>query len=791
MTSKTENLNSFDSFEGLNADSVKERIKNGQTNKKPSDNEYTTGAIIRKNVFTYFNLIFFVFAFVLLIEGSFNQMTFLGVVFANTVIGIIQEIRSRRALNKLNLISAPTTAVVRSGIVMRIKSDDLVLGDIVELESGCQVPADAVVCAGEVYVNEALLTGEADEIKKEKDDKLLSGSFIVSGKCRARLTAVGAEAFSSRITVEAKRAKKVKRPGMMRSLNILIIAIGVIIVPFSVIMFINQHLTLGISVKESVENTVASSIGMIPEGLYLLTSIALAASTVRLAKDKTIVHDMKCIESLARADVICVDKTGTVTEPDMKVRKIEELSDCFSEKVLSEFVFGMETENITLSAVKAYFDEMSMNRFVAPKRKKEFSSVLKYSAAEFTDGGVYIFGAPEVLLNAKYDDYKEEIESYLSAGERVLLFAAAVGDFEGVFSDLKYEGEITPLAFVVLSNPIRENAKKTFEYFSSQGVAVKVISGDNPQAVSAVAAKAGIENADKFVDLSKMDDDDVLSEKMLDYTVFGRVSPEQKRLLVRNFKKAGHTVAMTGDGVNDVLALKDADCSIAMASGSEAASNVADLVLANSDFANMPKVVDEGRRVINNIERAASLFLVKNVFSFILTLIAILTVSVYPLKPVQISLSSALMIGIPSFFLALEPNKNIVKGKFLRNVLYKALPSGITAAVMVEFAVLIANEFNIDYSMLSTMACFVYSFAGYSMLYKVSSPFNIARGVIFCAMGVIYVLCVLMLPWFFDISALNTGCVLIAILLIFPIYPMQRGIEKIFCLFKREKEAKE
>lgn len=768
--------------EGLSGDEVKARIKEGLTNKKPSDNEYTTAAIIRKNVFTYFNFVFFVFAAVLIIEGSFSQLAFLGVIFTNTVIGIVQEIRSRRALNKLNILSAPSSTVIRSGIAMNINSEELVLDDIVELESGCQIPADAVVCGGEVYVNEALLTGEADEIKKSKGDKLLSGSFVVSGKCRARLSAVGGESFAAKLTTDAKRAKKQQRPGMMRSLNILIIGIGIIIIPFSLIMFWNQHFTLGLSVKESVENTVASSIGMIPEGLYLLTSIALAASTVRLARSKTIVHDMKCIESLARADILCVDKTGTVTEPDMKLRKISVLDkDGYSDEKLASLVFAMETENITLSAIKAYFP--STNNYPA-KRKKEFSSVFKYSAAELS-GGVYLLGAPEVLLKSGFDKYKSEIDGYLEAGERVLLFAKAESGGETALGDGRFSGEVKPLALLVLSNPIRENAKKTFEYFASQGVAVKVISGDNPMAVSAVSKEAGIENAEKYIDVSRLSDDEVSSPDMLDYTVFGRVSPAQKRILVNNFKSNGHTVAMTGDGVNDVLALKDADCSIAMASGSEAAASVADLVLANSDFANMPKVVDEGRRVINNIERTASLFLVKNIFSFILTVIAILTVSVYPLKPIQISLASALMIGIPSFFLALEPNHSLVKGKFLRNVLYNALPTGITAAVLVEMAMLIASEFGIEYSMLSTVSCFVYSFAGYMMLLKVCRPLNLWHAILFAMMGIMYIVCVAALPWFFNISDLNAGCVLIAILLIFPIYPMQRGIEMIFDFMRK------
>lgn len=773
--------------EGLDYSSVKARIKNGQTNKKVSDNEYSTGAIIRKNVFTYFNFVFFAFALVLIIEGSFNQLAFLGVVFTNTVIGIIQEIRSRRALDKLNLLSERRTKVIRGGMALDIKGEELVLDDIVELESGNQVPADAVLRKGEVYVNESLLTGEADEVRKSCGDKLLSGSFIVSGKCRAQLSAVGGDSFAGALTKEAKRQKKGKRPGMMRSLNILIIAIGVIIIPFSIIMFCNQHFSLGLSIKESVENTVASAIGMIPEGLYLLTSIALAASTVRLARSKTIVHDMKCIESLARADVICVDKTGTITEPEMKLSEISPLSEDFSEDKLSELAFGMETENITLCAIKNYFEEKNTVSDKKPLKKKEFSSKFKYSAARLSDDAVYLLGAPEILLNDDFENYEAEAQKYLASGERVLLFAKAENG-DRAFADERFTGVVKPLAFIALSNPIRENAREIFEYFSSQGVDVKVISGDNPETVASVAERAGIKNAQSYIDLSGLSDDEVMSSEILRYTVFGRVSPTQKRLLVRNLKKNGHTVAMTGDGVNDVLALKDADCSIAMASGSEAASSVSDLVLVNSDFANMPKVVDEGRRVINNIERTASLFLVKNIFSFILTLVAMITVSVYPLKPIQISLSSGLMIGIPSFLLALEENHNLVKGRFLTNVLRNAFPVGITSCVLVSFAMLIADEFNMDYATLSTVSCFVFSFAGYTMLYKVCKPMNVRHGIMFAAMGIIYVASVAVLPEFFNISRLNAGSLIITILLIAQVYPLQTYIERLFGVFKRKKE---
>lgn len=766
---------------GLNDNQVAERLKIGLSNKLPSDDQNSISKIIAKNVFTYFNLIFFIFAIALMVEKSYNHLAFLGVIFSNTIIGIVQEVRSKKILGKLNLVTAPVSKVIRNGAETVIKSDELVLDDIIVLETGNQIPADATVCSGEVFVNESLVTGEADEIRKGKGDNLLSGSFVISGSCRARLDAVGSDSFAARLTIDAKKTKKRQRPGMMKSLNILIMIIGVVIIPFGVIMFINQNQTLGLSVKESVENAVASSLGMIPEGLYLLTSIALVASTIRLAKGNTLVHDMKCIESLARVDIICVDKTGTITEPDMTVKAIlPQGNDLSIGNKIRDFVFGMDTDNITQTAIKNYFgDAETENRVV---RKKEFSSVFKFSAAEFENGEIYVLGAPEILLRENYAQYKKSLEEHFAAGERVLLFGMPQNptDAKAVFTENELSIKIKPLAFITLSNPIRENALKTFEYFANQGVTVKVISGDNARTVSYIASQAGIKNADKYIDVSKLSDDEVSSEKMLDYTVFGRVSPTQKRLLIRTFKKAKHTVAMTGDGVNDVLALKDADCSIAMASGSEAASNVSDLVLVNSDFANMPQVVDEGRRVINNIERSASLFLVKNIFSFIMTLISILAVTYYPLKPVQISLVSCMMIGTPSFFLALEPNKNLVKGKFLRNVLYHAFPTAISAVILVEAWLLISNAFNIEYAKITTVACMIYGFTSYMMLLKVCRPMNIWHGILFTLMGVGFILCVILLPWFFDITRLDIGSIIIMVLLMLPAYPLQLGIEKLF-----------
>ncbi|MGN0178931.1 MAG: HAD-IC family P-type ATPase, partial [Monoglobaceae bacterium] len=562
--------------------------------------------------------------------------------------------------------------------------------------------------------------------------------------------------------------------------------IGVIIIPFSIIMFINQNQKLGLPTKTSVENTVASVIGMIPEGLYLLTSIALAASTIRLARNKTLVHDMKCIETLARVDVICVDKTGTITEPEMKLKEIVSIKYPYDkelnvEEKIRQFALNMDNDNITMAALKTYFNNKSE---VCPaSAKRGFSSAEKYSAVKFNSDEAYVLGAPESLLKDEFGELKDVIEEHSLLGERVLLFAEYRYDEYSdadIFRNGSLNGKVTPVALITFINRIRPEAKETFEYFTNQGVSIKVISGDNPLTVSKIAQEAGIPKAEKYIDVSTLDESELSSNEIFEYTVFGRVSPEQKRILVKTLKKSGHTVGMTGDGVNDVLALKDADCGIAMASGSDAAANVADLVLLDSNFADMPSVVNEGRRVINNIERSASLFLVKNIFSFIMSLLAIFTVSFYPLKPVQMSLVSSFMIGIPSFFLALAPNHDIVKGKFLRNVLLRAFPSALTAVILVEYTVLFSKAFVIDVQQISTVACCIYATTAYIMLFRVCKPMNIWRGILFAAMGIAFITLVVIIPGWFDFVALDFGCILILTDLILLAYPINRAIQATF-----------
>lgn len=770
---------------GLTDKQVEERMEKGQRNLVSTNTSKTTGEIIRSNIFTYFNFIFFLIALALVYERSFNNLTFLGAVVANTIIGIVQELKAKRELESLTLISSPETTVIRDGKQQRLPSNQLVLDDVVVFEAGNQICADAIVCDGVLTINESLVTGEPDEIRKAAGDHILSGSFVISGRAKARLEKVGDESFAAQISKNAKQIKKKQQPGMMKSLTRLIQIIGILVIPLAGLMFWNQHFILGLSEKVSVENAAASIIGMIPEGLYLLTSIALAASTIRLAKRQTLVHDMKCIETLARVDVICVDKTGTITEPQMQVGEILPLMENPTEeqykKPLGDFVHCMNPDNETMKALHNYFKEQFSYR--KAMQVKGFSSATKYSAIDYGGGEAYVLGAPEFILPQMDPSLRSTVTEYSCQGERVLLFAAYRFEKDGaddIFQNGDLGADVTPLALVILLNPIRLEAPKTFGYFTEQGVQIKVISGDNPLTAAMAAKQAGIPNAEKYIDASSLDGKDAISKAAQEYTVFGRVTPEQKRLLIRAMKKAGHTVAMTGDGVNDVLALKDADCSVAMASGSEAAASVSDLVLLDSDFSGMPQVVMEGRRVINNIQRSASLFLVKNIFSFILTLISLFSASLYPLKPAQLALTAAVMIGIPSFFLALEPNEELVKGKFLRNVLYRAFPAALTAVILVEWSLLFAEAFQIGAEQASTVAFYLYTAAAYIMLFQVCKPINVWRGILFGLMGAAFFAAILIIPNWFHIVPLDFGCLLILLALGLLAIPVDHTIRMLF-----------
>ncbi len=811
---------------GLSEREVEERIQQGKQNTPVEAPSKSVKEIVLTNIFTYFNLIFAVIAGLLILVGAFRELTFLPIIIANTLVGIIQECRSKKILDKLAVLHAPKANVIRDGKKKVIRAEELVLDDIVVFTAGNQIPADAIVISGEAQVNESLITGEADEITKAEGDNLLSGSYIVSGKCFARLTKVGADSYVSKLTLEAKAMKEGEQSEMIRSLNKLVKAVGIIIIPIGMMMFYQQYILSGNSLRKSVTSMTAAIIGMIPEGLYLLASVALVVSVMKLAQKKVLVHDMKCIETLARVNVLCVDKTGTITENVMKVSEIiavgEEKEEL--EEQLGDFVFNMEKDNTTMEALKNYF-HMSMGR--TAEKITTFSSEYKYSSAVF-DGVTYILGAPEFVLREDFETYREQIEQQSEQGYRVLVFVKYNGEVDGKVLTEK----AILLGLVLLANPIRKNAKETFHYFAEQGVDIKVISGDNPMTVSKVALEAGIANAENYIDARQLQNEEDIeqavrkytvfgrvtpkqkrmfvqalkknianAENYIDarqlqneedieqavrkYTVFGRVTPKQKRMFVQALKKNGKTVAMTGDGVNDVLALKDADCSIAMASGSDVASQASQLVLLESDFAKMPSVVAEGRQVVNNIERSASLFLVKNIFSFLLSALSLIFMITYPLGPAQVSLVSMMTIGTPAFLLAMEPNKNLIKGKFLTNVLLKALPAGLTDVIMVGLLILFGSVFGVSSEEISITATLLLAIVGLQILFELSKPMNIFRWIVWFGMLFGLLICVLFMGELFGINQVTLKSGLLLLVFAFATMPVFNHL----CQFIRKAEA--
>ena len=720
---------------GLTDEEVRQRVEEGLTNRADISTDKTTKEIVISNVFTYFNLIFLVITILLIMVGSFRNLTFLPIIIGNTVIGIVQEIRAKKTLEKMSLLNAPHADVIRNGSVKQISTDELVKDDVILLTAGKQICADAVVISGNIQVNESLLTGEADEVEKTEGSTLMSGSFVVSGECYARLEKVGNESYISKLSLEAKSMGGKEQSEMIRSINLIVKWVGIVIIPIGLILFWQSHFVNGESITKSVTSTVAAIIGMIPEGLYLLTTVALALSTMKLARKKVLLHDMKSIETLARVDVLCVDKTGTITEPDMKLKEIFLCKNSGADgtqtaltldelkSLILDYANASVDNNATMLALKAYAADALTNNTSALHRttvsQQAFSSSLKYGSVTFSDG-TYLLGAPEFIMHEDFARIEEEIIPYADKGDRVLLFAR----YDGENVENGINGSVTPLGFVALANPIRENAVKTFEYFKSQGVAIKVISGDNPRTVSRIAIQAGIESAESFVDAATLDTEDKIADAVNKYTVFGRVTPKQKKQLVKALQAKGHTVAMTGDGVNDILAMKDADCSVAMASGSEAAAQAAQVVLLDSDFAHMPDVVYEGRRVVNNIQRSASLFLVKNIFSLLLSLFSVILMVTYPLEPAQVSLISMFTIGVPGFLLALEQNKDRIKGHFITNVMLKALPGGLTDVIAVGALVVCGEVFCISDASIGTIATLVLSVVGFMILFKISEPLN-------------------------------------------------------------------
>lgn len=775
---------------GLTGNEVQERINKGLDNKSVGSQSKTIGQIIFGNVFTYFNFVFAIFAALLILVRSYFDMTFLPIIIINTFIGIIQEIRSKRVLDKLIVVNAPKTKVIRDGKEELIASESLVKDDLCVFEAGNQLSADAQVVSGSVRVNEALITGEADEITKTAGEQLLSGSFVVSGRCKAVLQKVGHEAYAAKLTMEAKASRKKQSTEMMRSLDRLVKCIGVAIIPIGIILFVQSYFFLGNSLKSSVVSVTASLVGMIPEGLYLLASVALVVSVMRLGRQKVLVHEMACVETLARVNVLCVDKTGTITENVMSVEAVIPLpeyeeNDSICEplhKMIGDMVYYFDSDNVTMKALKDYFSSNDEENRTKAVKVSPFSSEVKYSGVQLENGS-FVIGAPEKVLLDDYEKYKDYITYYAENGGRVLIYGSYEGDIDG--KTLKMP--VIPYAMIVISNPIRPEARETFTYFKDQGVAIKVISGDNPVTASNIAQKAGIENASKYIDASTLTSDEELASAAVNYTVFGRVAPEQKRKLVQALKDAGKVVAMTGDGVNDVLALKCADCSVAMASGSDAASNAAQIVLLDSNFSCMPSVVLEGRRVVNNIQRSASLFLVKNMFSMLMTIFTIFAANLYPLFPTQLSLLGAFTIGAPAFFLALQPNKNLIEGRFIRNVAIKAMPAALTDFIVVAVMLVYGDIVGIAHEQLSTISIFILLTVGIVALIRICRPLDYIRIAVCACMVAGIVFCVVFLPKIFAIYPLSMRQIIVAAVCMGASIPLFYGMCKlVYLLFERK-----
>ena len=736
------------------------------------------GEIILHHSFTFFNLVFVILAALLLLGGSsVKNMGFLPVAACNTLIGIVQELRAKQAVDKLTLIAARPVRILREGALLEVPQPDICRDDIAEFVSGDQLPADGILRTGELQVDESLVTGESDPITKTPGDNLLSGSFVLAGTGRAQLTAVGGKSYAAKLTLEAKADPKAKKSEMMASLDKLIFVLGIALIPVGILLFRQEYWALRLSMRASVEGTVAALVGMIPEGLYLLTSMAMAASALKLSRSHVLVQDMNCIESLARVDVLCVDKTGTITQPEMEFQKIIPLDGVRKREIgaiLTALYSDISAENDTSRALISAFS--GKTDWVCTRRIP-FTSKAKWSGGVFASRGAYLVGAPEFMLGSRKGDYESHIRTHAQTGSRVLLLAKYDGD--PVPGALESEN-LTPLALLLLNSPIRPEAAQTFRYFREQGVSIRVISGDDPRTASRVAGEVGIENSHLFVDASTLKTDKDILSAVKKYTVFGRVTPEQKKSIIAALQKLGHTVAMTGDGVNDLLAMKQADCSVAMASGAQAASQMASLVLLNSDFAGMPDIVAEGRRVIHNIQRSAALFLVKNIFSLGLALSALVTGLAYPFMPLHLTVIGALTIGIPSFFLALEPNYVRVQGSFLKNVLKSALPGGLTDLICILLTQFAAHHIGLSHANTATLCAVVVAVTGISVLFTVSRPFRPFRAVLVAAMAAALVGSFTLLGGFFDLTLTGADAYWLLIGVILTTVAVFFGISKMF-----------
>lgn len=770
----------MEELKGLTTEEIEEKTKQGKTNKIKIKANESILKIIRKNIFTYFNLIFLILAILLITSQSYRNLTFLIIITINILIGIFQQIKSKITLDKLSLLDKNDYIVIRNGKKEKISSDNLVEGDYVILEAGNQIPADAIVVSGKMYVNESLLTGEQDEIEKNINSNLMSGSFVISGKSVVKLTNVGDESFSSKIMKDSKKIKETKSE-MISAIDKIVKFAGIIIIPIGLLLFWESYIVNGNTYKESVNSMVSALIGMIPEGLYLLTTVALAISAGKLARKKVILHDMKSIESLARVDVLCVDKTGTITNNKMKILDIfDEKENSFIKdrknsklEILAKYVNTIDDNNITMDAIKEQLDGISSEK-LSNISKENFNSKNKFSFIKIDENLTYKLGAPEILLDKEFENM---INKKAEKGERILAFVK------------EENNKNIPILFISLKNEIRKNAKEIFGFFNNRKVEIRVISGDNPATVSSIAKQAGIKGYEKYVDCRELESYEDIKKAVKKYTVFGRVNPEQKKQIIKALKELGLKVAMTGDGVNDILAMKESDCSIAMGSGADVARETAQVVLLDSDFGNMRDIVYEGRKNINNITRSASLFTYKNIFSLLLSIYSIVFAMQYPLEPNQVSLGSAFTIGIPAFLLTFEENqKKQQNGDFLRKVFTDSLPAAITSFLAIVAMVRFSILFNVGGQEITTACSYLFFTGGFLILYKIIRPLNKYRAsiMVLCILGIL--LTINIMPNFFAIKEISGRATALVTLFAIAEFALIRWITLILEKFKINKK---
>ncbi len=739
---------------GLTSKEVKELKSKGLVNYKTDVKTKSIGQIFMTNFFTLFNFLNLALAFAIFFVGEYKNLLFMGVVICNTLISTIQEIRSKLTVDKISLLNEPTAVVIRDGKEEKIDIYDIVLGDVLKLSPGNQIVTDSKIIEGEILVNESLITGESEPIMKKAGEELLSGSFVVSGHCYAKTIHIGNDNYTAKISAEAKYLKKVNSE-IMNFINRIIKYISIAIIPIGILLFIHQLSLETNTFNSAVVNVVAALIGMIPEGLVLLTSTVLAISVARLSKYNVLVQEIYCIETLARVDTICLDKTGTLTKGEMEVTKIIPLNMTkmdYITNVLGKISYHMDIDNQTMEAIH--------NKYVKEDNDKvekiiPFSSADKWSGISFEDES-YILGAPEIVLKDT-KSIKKELENYVKEN-RIILLAKTKNKLTK-----EIPSNIIPLALIIINDKIRKEAKNTLKYFKDEDVDIKLISGDNPKTVVGIAKKVGLENL-KYIDMSA--NKKPIENIVEDYNVFGRVKPEQKKAIILALKDKGHTVAMTGDGVNDVLALKEADCSIAMNSGSDAARNVSQLVLLDSNFASMPKVVSEGRRSINNLQRSSSLFLCKTTYATLLAVIFLFLAKSYPFIPIQLTLTSMVTIGIPSFVLALEPNNERINGRIIINVLRKCLPTALTIVANILIILALPEIIRLDKEDISTLSVILTGFTGFMLLYRISVPFNNLRRILFVFLISLFVVGIVFLRDLFSLTILTPNLIILGLILL-------------------------